>query len=84
MSVPCQRAKGDNSSPSGWRARPEPTLAQNRAADDDLGMEPEELISRSEVTGILFTFADISANVERILRLLEDDDGEEEVPEENS
>jgi hypothetical protein len=41
-------------------------------------MAAEELISRSEVTAMLFTFADISANVERIVRLLEDDQGEEE------
>jgi hypothetical protein len=44
----------------------------------------EELISRSEVTGMLFAFADINANVERIVWLLEDEDGEEEVPEEDS
>jgi hypothetical protein len=41
-------------------------------------MAAEELISRSEVTAMLFTFADISANVERIVWLLEDDQGEEE------
>jgi hypothetical protein len=45
----------------------------------------EELISRREVTAMLFAFADINANVERILRLLEDgNDGEQEEPEENS
>jgi hypothetical protein len=44
----------------------------------------EELISRAEVTAMLFTFADINANVERIVRLLEGDDGEEEATEENS
>jgi hypothetical protein len=43
-----------------------------------IGMAAEELISRSEVTAMLFTFADISANVERIVWLLEDDQGEEE------
>jgi len=33
---------------------------------------------------MLFTFADINANVERIVRLLENDDGgEQEAPEEN-
>ena len=45
----------------------------------------EELISRREVTAMLFAFANINANVERILRLLEDgNDGEQEEPEENS
>jgi hypothetical protein len=45
----------------------------------------DELISRSEVTAMLFTFADINANVERIVELLEDDqDGEQEAPEEDS
>jgi hypothetical protein len=48
-------------------------------------MSPEELISRREVTAMLFAFADINANVDRILRLLEDgNDGEQEEPEENS
>jgi hypothetical protein len=44
----------------------------------------EELISRREVTAMLFAFADINANVERIVRLLEGDDGEEEASEENA
>ena len=48
-------------------------------------MRADELISRSEVTAMLFTYADINANVERILRLLEDEqDGDEEGPEEDS
>ena len=47
-------------------------------------MQADELISRSEVTAMLFTFADINANVERILRLLEDSDGEQEEPEADS
>jgi hypothetical protein len=48
-------------------------------------MLPEHLISRAEVTAMLFTFADINANVERIVRLLENgDDGEQETSEENS
>ena len=47
-------------------------------------MEPEELISRPELTGMLFAIADINANVERIVWLLEDEDGEQEAPEENS
>jgi hypothetical protein len=47
-------------------------------------MEPDELISRSEVTAMLFTFADINANVERIVRLLEYGDNGEEEPEADS
>jgi hypothetical protein len=36
-------------------------------------------------TAMLFAFADINANVERIVALLEDEqDGEQEAPEENS
>ena len=46
-------------------------------------MDGEELISRAEVTAMLFTFADINANVEGILRRLEDEDGEQEEPAEN-
>jgi hypothetical protein len=52
---------------------------------EDCRIQADELISRSEVTAMLFTFADINANVERILRLLEDGHGgEQEEPEENS
>jgi len=47
-------------------------------------MEADELISRSEVTAMLFTFADINANVERIVRLLDDGDNGEEEPEADS
>jgi hypothetical protein len=49
-------------------------------------MPADELISRSEVTAMLFTFADINANVERIVELLEDDeqDGGQEAPEKDS
>ena len=48
-------------------------------------MEPDELISRQEVTGMLFTFADTNANVFRIRELLEEEaDGEEELPEDDS
>jgi hypothetical protein len=39
-----------------------------------------ELISRDELTATLFAIADINVNVERILRILEDD-GEEETAE---
>jgi hypothetical protein len=42
----------------------------------------EPLLYRDELLGTLFTIADISADVARIVRLLEeDDDGEEEAPE---
>jgi hypothetical protein len=48
-------------------------------------MRADELISRSEVTAMLFTLADINANVARILYLIEDYlDGEEEVPEDDA
>jgi hypothetical protein len=47
-------------------------------------VQADELISRAEVTAMLFTFADINANVERIVRLLEGDDGEQEAPEEDT
>ncbi len=33
---------------------------------------------------MLFTFADINVKVERIVQLLEDDDGEEEAPQNDS
>ena len=48
-------------------------------------VEPEALISRREVTAMLFAFADINANVDRIVDLLEGDGyGEEGLPEEDS
>jgi hypothetical protein len=47
-------------------------------------VEPEELISRSELTAMLFAIADINESVERIVSLLEDGNGEQETPEENS
>ena len=49
-----------------------------------VGMDGDELISRSEVTAMLFAFADINGNVRRIVQLLEDEDGEEEVPEDDA
>ncbi len=58
------------------RAKPSP--------EQDPSVQADELISRSEVTAMLFTFADINTNVERILRLLEDSDGEQEEPEADS
>jgi hypothetical protein len=47
-------------------------------------VKPEELISRSELTAMLFAIADINASVERIVSLLEDGNGEQETPEENA
>ena len=40
-------------------------------------MDPEALISREEVTAMLFMLADINANVAVIIEILEDGDGEE-------
>jgi hypothetical protein len=46
-------------------------------------VEPEPLISREELTGILFVIADIREDVRDIRNwLIEEDDGE--APEENS
>jgi hypothetical protein len=49
-----------------------------RGGDDGSGMD-EELISRSEMEGLLFNVADIATSLDRIEILLreEDDDGEE-------
>ena len=55
----------------GWRG----TIAQ---------VDGEELISRAEVTAMLFAFAEINGNVRRIVQLLEGEDGEEEVPEDDA
>ena len=41
-------------------------------------VQPEPVIYREEVTGILFTITDISIKLDTIIRLLSDDDGEEE------
>ena len=42
-------------------------------------MEPQQLVSRSELIGIFFVVTDISENVKRIVALLEEDEnGEEE------
>jgi hypothetical protein len=47
-------------------------------------MDGDGLISRAEATAMLFAFADINGNVRRVVQLLEDDDGEEEAPEDDS
>jgi hypothetical protein len=48
-------------------------------------MEPEPLVSRQEVTAMLFAIADINSNVEHIVRLLEGgNDGEEGLEEADS
>jgi hypothetical protein len=48
-------------------------------------VDKEALISRREVTAMLFAFADINANVARIVRPVEGDvDGEEGLPEDDS
>ncbi len=47
-------------------------------------VQPEPIIYREEVTAILIALADINVNLETIVRILEDDDGEEEDPEEDA
>ena len=47
-------------------------------------VEPEPLIYRDEVTAMLFTLADIKLGIRWIIRLLEDDGGEEEAPEDDA
>lgn len=48
-------------------------------------VQPEALISRAELEGMLFAIADLNANVQAILSLLEEEfGGEEGLPEENS
>jgi hypothetical protein len=42
---------------------------------------PDPLIERAEVVALLFNVSDIAAALERIERLLEEDDGEEEADE---
>jgi hypothetical protein len=71
----------------GWAdlKRPRSTLALRHRHEQHPGVDAEELISRGEVTAMLFTFADINANVERIVQLLEDEeDREQEAPQEDS
>ena len=41
----------------------------------------ESVIERDEVVALLFNVSDIASAVERIARLLEEDDGEEEADE---
>jgi hypothetical protein len=42
----------------------------------------EELISRGEVAALLFNVADVARSLERIEKLLAEDDGEEEADDE--
>jgi hypothetical protein len=42
---------------------------------------PDPLIERAEVVALLFNVSDIASALERIERLLEEDDGEEEADE---
>jgi hypothetical protein len=42
---------------------------------------PDALIERAEVVALLFNVSDMAAALERIERLLEEDDGEEEADE---
>jgi hypothetical protein len=47
-------------------------------------LQPEPIIYREEVTAILVVLGDINVNLARIVRLLEDDYGQEEDPEDDS
>jgi hypothetical protein len=42
---------------------------------------PDPLIEREEIVALLFNVSDIVSSLERIERLLEEDDGEEEADE---
>jgi hypothetical protein len=42
---------------------------------------PDPLIEREEIVALLFNVSDIVSSLERIERLLEEDDGEEETDE---
>ncbi len=46
-------------------------------------MEPRPLVHREELTGLLFTIADINVNVERIVSILEGDGDDEEAEEDS-
>lgn len=46
-----------------------------------LPMDETQLIDRGEVTGMLWAIADINANILVIRRILEEDGGEEGLPE---
>jgi len=48
-------------------------------------VEAEPLINRQDVVAMLFEIADVNANVERILQLLEDElGGDQGLPEEDN
>jgi hypothetical protein len=47
-------------------------------------MKREPIVYRSEVVAMLFSIADIKRSVEKIIRLMEGDDGEEAAPEDDS
>ena len=42
---------------------------------------PDHLIERDEIVALLFNVSDIAVTLSRIERLLEEDDGEEEIDE---
>ena len=64
------------------RARQEMPLAGVRRGGDDRCIEP--LISHRDATTIMRLLADIQQDVRDIRLLQEDDDGEAEVPEDDS
>jgi hypothetical protein len=47
-------------------------------------VEQEPIIYREEVAAMLFSVADINVKLDRIVRILEDDDGQEEEGEDES
>lgn len=46
------------------------------------GVETPRLIYRDEIVSMLFAIADINVNLEKIVHMFEEDDGEEADPEE--
>jgi len=59
----------------------EERIAPDAASTAFLGPMPDPLIEREEVVALLFNVSDIASALERIERLLEEDDGEEETDE---
>jgi len=47
-------------------------------------VQPDPIIYREEVAAMLFSRADINVKLSRIVRILEDDDGQEEEDEDES
>ena len=56
-------------------------LRRRRAATDPLIVDREPLIARGEIEAAFFALYDLLEEVRKIRRLLQGDDGEEEIPE---